>query len=312
MKWNQLSIVIVFAALSGCSGSSNSPKGNKPDNNAQNLPNWTLSNYTAAPTYTDRFVWSATLTNTGNSEAVAPRNGFLIESISPDFATGFRYRNQDVIYENPNSSLDPISTRLIAPGESIQITSKDRQSPVSRASLNYEFTWTPTYVKFWINPDIGKTHFQSLTVPQTSYGSVYSHSELNYLDNQTNASYVEKVPRIDEPCTETDSEENDTLNSAQSVTIGVTFPVSLCLDSVDVFDALMEASSNYLIQPENMGRGNTTKLLVVSPSGEYRLRTNDLINNIEVTTTEAGLHKIIVTNYSNWRFAGALTIDRIP
>lgn len=126
--------------------------------------------------------------------------------------------------------------------------------------------------------------------------SQYDAVEENYSDNESNVITVTREQYQDQArCTENDIEENDTLESAQPITVNTEYRADLCLDSTDIFSINLSADANYEIIPEGFDfeTESIIRLIIIAPNGKFIVNKTGVFGVFQTPTS--GEHKVVLT-----------------
>lgn len=300
---NNWMIVLSCLALSACGGSSSGPVSDEqftlnddgliiPDSaEDENLgtPNFAISGFVGTRVYSQSgtFDWIATVSNTGSGPGELPETGLLLESTTSDFSNGSAIAYYSV------ERTDGEEDRELQPGESVEITGFN--TVAGFAKLVGRFSWTDSYVRFWLNPDYGTFTFLNPTEGSGFYESRYLQIEENYDDNMTDIIQVLKERYFPQACFEDPFEENDTIDSAELIALNTEYEIILCEDSFEIFDISLEAGSVYEVVPDGFDfeNGRISRLIVIAPDNSYVVDKTGISDLFTAPVT--GVYKVVIT-----------------
>lgn len=259
-------------------------------------PNFAVVDFITSDSFvigSDEFGFTVTIVNIGEVEAEVPP-GWLMESASSDFSTGFMRTTYELEKRggNGSSTLEPGEEGVFAPRlpQGFSLRTNDIH-----------------YVKFWLNPNTG-------TLFETAEQRVMDNrvvEESSYIDNESDTRSVSiSVPSLLWQCEEEMLEENDVIESAPLITLGESYQLVNCLDSIDLLGVeFVEGNSYEINSTGSLGWTNISVLTVVQPDGTYLVQEAGI--NTVVTATQSGIHHVAAIVYSPLTHEGTIVINEL-
>ena len=297
-------VCVIATVVSGCGGGSggNATPGFNDDgsggmgpseNPSEGLPNFAITDFVTASSFvfgSQDFSFSVSIVNTGTVEADVP-SGWIMESISDDFSTGFMRTRMNLVKRSDAGS------NTLGPGEEAVFVPALPRGLYIPANEDH-------YVKFWLNPDTG-VYFE------TSEPMVMEQREIQELSYDDNVSDIRAVsietPNPDLTCEDEPLEENDTLETAPLISLGVSYELTNCFDVLDILAVeLTEGNSYEITSTGSIGWTNISTLTVIRPTGDYLLQEAGI--GTVLSALETGVHRIAVLVGSRAQNSGTVSI----
>jgi hypothetical protein len=293
--WLLTGCLSLFACGSGGSEPSSvaEDSGTSHPQDPQALPNFTVVDFVAPSVVKngiyngkrEYFQYEIKIQNTGVGPG-DPDLVWFLSSTRPDFSTGYQFTRGELIRIGDYETLD------LMPGETGVYRSQE-----TSLSLGIK---GDHYVKIWVNPDKGENF-------DTSENRVMEEHEIiesDYSDNFSEIAVINapngganecaEAPDDDNKIIEDNLEENDSLEAAHPIDLGVEYEAWLCLDHRDIYKVDLVAGANYEIEVDNptivTSAGGTWVL--INPDKSFLM--NPDINNYSgiksFTATQTGEH----------------------
>lgn len=297
------SIVIALTAvlIASCGGGGGSlpldDSDEPPGTDApEGEPNFAVVDFVTSDSFvigSEEFGFTVTIANIGEVEAEVPP-GWLMESASSDFSTGFMRTAYEMVKRGGNGS------STLEPGEEGVFVPRLPQGFNLRTNDIH-------YVKFWLNPNTGtlfETDEQRVMDSRTI-------DESSYIDNESETRSVSIAePNIGWQCEEEALEENDAIDSAPLIALGESYPLVNCLDGIDLLGVEFVAGRSYgIISTGSLGWTNISVLTVVQPDGTYLAQEAGI--NTVVTATQTGIHHVAAIVYSTLTHEGTVVVSEL-